>query len=779
MPDMAKLVIEVTPKGIAEARKQLDELAASAGISEKKTVTLMDRFRSMQSVMQGPVAALNEVGNMMKSVYAAGKELVDIYGVQERAVSNLEAVLKSTGGTVGKTSKELQDMAARLQDATTFGDEAIINMNAVLLGFRNISGDQFERTTKAVLDMSTVMGTDLTSAANMLGKALDSPIEGMSTLSRVGFIFTEDQKNLVEELQQSGDLLGAQNVILGEVEKAFGGASTAAGQLATGAIKKLENSVGDFKEQLGRAIAEGMMPFNVALRGMVDNATAALKAQNDLNDAYKANDRGTATLQQQLLILQAHRDVQKQTLDYLNQMASTSGPRTVPKEALQAFDKEVSEENAQIALMARAIAMNAQGQKAASEAEAKRLKDEQAANEWRLKAAEVMKVKTDTANGKDIADSYLDNLMKEVERAAWLGDDISGALEKSHNEIRSTIYTLLDSGLFSEKDMMITRLRENYEIVGKLIDENSKKDQAATEIEVSGNKAKTEAIKDTTSAREAKTEADERAKEEAARLKLAEAEENESLREKYQILQELESRLKAVTNAIDQSAMDAYVTSFSEIGKALEKGSLSGESFSLAMEKIGLDLLNLLPRLFLAAGLQALVAQQWELGIGLIVASGFTAIFAGYATSAYDEKTSKSQATKSAMGNIFGWEGMQTFAQGGAFTNTIVTRPTLFSYGGKFLGEMGEAGPEAVVPLTRMSNGNLGVDAKPSNVVVQIIDQTSKGTQKETQETTSPDGTKVLTVFIRDIVTDQLSNGGLDLPMRSRYGLNAVGVRRS
>lgn len=54
--------------------------------------------------------------------------------------------------------------------------------------------------------------------------------------------------------------------------------------------------------------------------------------------------------------------------------------------------------------------------------------------------------------------------------------------------------------------------------------------------------------------------------------------------------------------------------------------------------------------------------------------------------------------------------GVQFFANGGAFTNKIVNRPTKFAHGGG-LGVMGEAGPEAIMPLARASNGKLGVMA--------------------------------------------------------------------
>ena len=99
----------------------------------------------------------------------------------------------------------------------------------------------------------------------------------------------------------------------------------------------------------------------------------------------------------------------------------------------------------------------------------------------------------------------------------------------------------------------------------------------------------------------------------------------------------------------------------------------------------------------------------------------------------------------SANGNVFGSSGMQKFAKGaafalpgiaafaggGAFTNSIVSSPTLFTFaGGGQFGVMGEAGPEAVMPLTRGPGGRLGVDAhgaggggrKPSTYVLAVGD---------------------------------------------------------
>ncbi|MBI6911041.1 phage tail tape measure protein [Pseudomonas palleroniana] len=55
--------------------------------------------------------------------------------------------------------------------------------------------------------------------------------------------------------------------------------------------------------------------------------------------------------------------------------------------------------------------------------------------------------------------------------------------------------------------------------------------------------------------------------------------------------------------------------------------------------------------------------------------------------------------------------GVQMFADGGAFTNSIVSKPTAFGMANGKSGVMGEAGAEAIMPLTRTSSGKLGVMA--------------------------------------------------------------------
>ena len=68
---------------------------------------------------------------------------------------------------------------------------------------------------------------------------------------------------------------------------------------------------------------------------------------------------------------------------------------------------------------------------------------------------------------------------------------------------------------------------------------------------------------------------------------------------------------------------------------------------------------------------------------------------------------------ESAKGSYFA-NGIAAFAKGGMFTNSVVSSPTLFQFadgGVTRMGLMGEAGPEAIMPLKRGPDGRLGVAA--------------------------------------------------------------------
>jgi len=172
----------------------------------------------------------------------------------QKVLGQLDAVLASTGGAAGLARKQLVDMASAFQRTTTFSDEAVLGAENLLLTFTKIKGPQFEGATQAVLDMSTALGQDLQSSAIQVGKALNDPINGMTALRRVGVSFTEDQIKQVKAMVAAGDTMGAQKLILQELNTEFGGSAAKAADTFGGRMARLKNAVGEVQERIGMAL---------------------------------------------------------------------------------------------------------------------------------------------------------------------------------------------------------------------------------------------------------------------------------------------------------------------------------------------------------------------------------------------------------------------------------------------------------------------------------------------------------------------------------------------
>jgi len=199
--------------------------------------------------------------NVTAPIAALGFTAVKAFQQQSKAIAQMEAGLKSTGATVGYTSQQLQTMASNLQAKTLFGDEDILqNATAQLLTFTNITGDQFARTQQAALDLATRLDGDLKGASIQLGKALNDPVANLSALSRSGIQFSDEQKEVIKSMAETGRLAEAQTLILDELNKQYGGSAEAAAK-ADGGFTQLANSFGDLQEQFGAILVDVLRPI--------------------------------------------------------------------------------------------------------------------------------------------------------------------------------------------------------------------------------------------------------------------------------------------------------------------------------------------------------------------------------------------------------------------------------------------------------------------------------------------------------------------------------------
>ena len=222
-----------------------------------------DAGRRVQTGMRTGMAGM---GGMVKGMLLGAVAAVGIQGIKgligdalteakesQKVGAATAQIIKATGGAAKVSADQVGELAGRLSEKAGMDDELIQTGANLLLTFKNVRNEVgeganiFDRATGAAVDLSAAGFGSVEGASKMLGKALNDPVKGMSALSRAGVTFTAEQKEQVKALVESGDVLGAQKIILGEVEGQVGGVAEAT---AT-ATEKMSVGWANLKETLG------------------------------------------------------------------------------------------------------------------------------------------------------------------------------------------------------------------------------------------------------------------------------------------------------------------------------------------------------------------------------------------------------------------------------------------------------------------------------------------------------------------------------------------------
>lgn len=240
-------------------------------------VYIKGQNRELDQSLQGGMASLKKFKSFAIGAFAAiggfvaiklgkelfnfGKQLFDLYDQQERAERRVESVIRATGAAAGFNLDQQKRIAAALQNQLGIGDEVLLQTQAIIGTFRNIRGEEFKDATVLANDMATVLGTDAKSAAIQLGKALNDPLKGITALSRAGVTFSQQQKDQIAGMLEMNDVVGAQRVIIEELQNQFGGATADQAKTFGGRIQSLKNRLGDMGEQIFGALIPALEEF--------------------------------------------------------------------------------------------------------------------------------------------------------------------------------------------------------------------------------------------------------------------------------------------------------------------------------------------------------------------------------------------------------------------------------------------------------------------------------------------------------------------------------------
>lgn len=254
-----------TDKFNSEIDKAVKKTEQSAGKIGKSLDSIVKGFAAMGAA----VVILKKVVDVMKQLEASARE-------QEMAFRKIEGQVTATGMAAKRTAGQIIELANTLQSISNFSDAEILEgVMSQLLKFQKITGDTFDRAAASIVDMAAVTGS-LEGAAQAVGMALESPIEGITRLRRQGIIFSEEQKAQIQNFVETNRLAEAQGVILEKLQGTFGGMAE---KMAEPVIQ-LKNAWGDLQDELGYGIMNATNDFATKLIPKINEATDFFAAMN-------------------------------------------------------------------------------------------------------------------------------------------------------------------------------------------------------------------------------------------------------------------------------------------------------------------------------------------------------------------------------------------------------------------------------------------------------------------------------------------------------------------
>ncbi len=187
------------------------------------------------------------LGSVIAGAFA-GRIAINAAVAQEQSLAKLNAALLATGEFSQQTSKEFQDLATSLQQATGVGDEIILQGAALAQTFTQ-NAEQTKELTKAALDFSKAADLNFTEAIRRLGRATKGTVDDVAK-------FDKRILNLTKSQLEAG---GAARLLA----ETFKGVAAAQSKTFGGSIQKLSANFGDFLERIGDLIIKSPLIVKV------------------------------------------------------------------------------------------------------------------------------------------------------------------------------------------------------------------------------------------------------------------------------------------------------------------------------------------------------------------------------------------------------------------------------------------------------------------------------------------------------------------------------------
>lgn len=330
---MAEVSIKATLVGAAEAQRGLQGLAAAtkeltAGAVNEATVLsnlarvqqeyqtglqsrtaatqrlkdhtneLVRKFQEQEQAERAAQSAASQltssIGGMVGRFAAATFSVTALVGTfwqifnagreANLTLIKLQAALEATGGTVGKTAQQLEEMAAALAKGTRFDNTGIQQAMQVLLTFDNVTGDVFESAIRHAQNLSEKFGMDLSSAARLLGRALQEPGQGLQALQRYLGTLNPELVKHIQNLDDMGRSYEARQEIIKLLDGRMKDFAKTVGESAPASFDKMKIAWHNLMEELGKGTVGDI---GSSIIGRITNNLDALRSYFETFDEWR------------------------------------------------------------------------------------------------------------------------------------------------------------------------------------------------------------------------------------------------------------------------------------------------------------------------------------------------------------------------------------------------------------------------------------------------------------------------------------------------------------
>jgi phage-related protein len=240
-------------------------------------------IKQAQSALGGFQSSLGKIAGALAAAFSVraitnfAKEAVLAAEGVATANARIAQIAKTTdlfGASTQAVTDRLIGFAEANEMRLAVDAEVIKSVQGQLLTFKALgatateTGGIFDRTTEAAFNMAAAGFGSAESNAIQLGKALEDPIRGLTALRRSGTTFTAEQEDLIKTLVRTGDLAGAQELILGELESQYGGVAEATANASDRiglAFDNIKETVGAVLLPVFAELAQQLVPMTEAI----------------------------------------------------------------------------------------------------------------------------------------------------------------------------------------------------------------------------------------------------------------------------------------------------------------------------------------------------------------------------------------------------------------------------------------------------------------------------------------------------------------------------------